>query len=213
MNVEWEDRLRTSLQSVQGSLSARSPAQGGRGASVLVALSRRVDPDIVYIEKGSWLRHHAGQIAFPGGSAEPEDADPVATALREAKEETGLEGVDVLGYLDAAFLSASAFDVTTVVGTWHGDAKLQPMDLGEVVAVHRFAVSDLADPANRVSFTLGRRTGPAFQMGDLFLWGFSALITDGLLRLGGWQRDWDRTQLVEVPERFAARRRGVSGRR
>lgn len=212
MSYAWETQLRANLKGAQGSLSARSPAQGARGASVMVALSRRDDPDVVYIEKGSWLRHHAGQLAFPGGSAEPEDVDAVATALREAEEETGLVGVDVLGYLDAAFLSASAFDVTTVVGTWDGLAELRPKDPDEVVAVHRFAVDDLADPNNRVSFVLGKRTGPAFTMGDLFIWGFSALITDGLLRLGGWHREWDSSRLVEVPERFAARR-GVSGRR
>ena len=64
-------------------------------------------------------RHHSGEVSFPGGKAEPDDADASATALREAAEEVGLDadaaGVRVVGLLDRFWIPVSDFDVTPVV--------------------------------------------------------------------------------------------------
>ena len=63
--------------------------------------------------------HHSGEVSFPGGKSEPEDADPAATALREANEEVALDpdaaGVRVVGLLDRMWIPVSDFDVTPVV--------------------------------------------------------------------------------------------------
>jgi 8-oxo-dGTP pyrophosphatase MutT (NUDIX family) len=64
-------------------------------------------------------RHHSGEVSFPGGKAEPDDADAVATALRESNEEVGLDpdaaGVRVVGLLDTLWIPVSDFAVTPVV--------------------------------------------------------------------------------------------------
>lgn len=208
----FPDRFRTLAASLAveehiSAISRRSPARGGRGASVLVMISDQGSPDITYIERAPTMRKHAGQLAFPGGSIDPGDSGPVAAALREANEEIGLDPaeVHVLGLLRAAFLPASSYDVATVVGLWNGRAPIGAADPAEVADVYRFAIADLADPANRYTFRFAGHRGPAFVMGDLFLWGFSAWLTDAVLRLGGWFQDWDTSRERDVPERFSRR--------
>src|SRR5687767_5334433 len=67
------------------------PPQGGRLSAVLVLFGEgEYGPDVLITERAADLRSHAGQAAFPGGSIDPEDDGPIATALREAAEETGL---------------------------------------------------------------------------------------------------------------------------
>lgn len=90
-----------------------------------------------------------------------------------------------------------------MVGTWSGDDPLVLASPLEVAAIHRWSVSDLADPVNRVTSRHPQgHMGPAWQFGDAFLWGFTAYLTDALLRLGGWWRPWDTNRVVEVPNRF-----------
>ena len=90
-----------------------------RPAAVLVALiDRAAGPHVLLTRRTEALRHHAGQISFPGGSIDPGDADPVAAALREASEEVGLgSGLSQpLGYLDP-FVTITGFHVFPVVAT------------------------------------------------------------------------------------------------
>ena len=83
---------------------------GGRPGAVLVLFGEDPDagPDILLIERAHDMRSHAGQPAFPGGAVDDDDSGPVAAALREAVEETGLDpaGVDVLAELPAALAAA-----------------------------------------------------------------------------------------------------------
>ena len=207
------DGLRRALAdpAVDAVLPPRWRAGGrGRPSAVLLLLSDAPDPSLVFTERAGGLRDHAGQISFPGGRAECGDAGAVATALRETTEEIGLaaDEVHVLGTMPAVDLSATGFDVVPVVGWWHPDAVLAPGDPREVAGVHAWPVSALADPARRVSARhAGRTTGPAWRFGELFVWGFTALLTDLLLRLGGWERPWDAGRVMEVPERFRSDRR------
>lgn len=183
-------------------------------AAVLALLSQGPDPDLLFTERASGLRKHAGQLSFPGGRRDPGDADAVATALRETREEIGLssEEITVLGTMPNTPLPVTAFDVVPVIGTWSGEHDLKVVSPREVAAIHRWRIADLADPANRVTAVhRSGRTGPAWMFGELFLWGFTALLTDALLILGGWAQPWDTTRTVPVPDRFAGDRGPVPG--
>ncbi len=97
------------------------PTASARSAAVLVLVFAAADGGarIVLTERRSYDGHHSGEVSLPGGKAEPGDADPAATALREAGEEVGLDpvaaGVRVLGRLDEVFVPVSDFRITPIV--------------------------------------------------------------------------------------------------
>lgn len=182
---------------------ARPPAVGGRRSAVLVLFGDGPGgPDLLYIQRNEGLRRHAGQPAFPGGKIEEDDNGPVGAALREAAEETGLEpaGVEVLTTLPELFIVRSQFRVVPVLAWWRTPSAVRPADIGEVAAVERISLADLADPGNRLMLRFpGGRSGPAFRMGGMLIWGFTALLTDQLLALGGFERPWDVNEIRELP--------------
>jgi 8-oxo-dGTP pyrophosphatase MutT (NUDIX family) len=181
----------------------RPPAAGGRRSAVLVLFGDGPGgPDLLYIQRNEGLRRHAGQPAFPGGKIEDFDAGPVGAALREAAEETDLDpaGVEVLATLPELFILRSQFRVVPVLAWWRTPCAVRPADLGEIAAVERIRVADLADPANRLMLRYpGGRSGPAFRLGEMLIWGFTALVTDRLLALGGFERPWDTNEIRELP--------------
>lgn len=198
--------LSSDPEEIQRRVTHRRPTrEGSRRASVLVMIGTE-DFDITFTERAHTMRKHPGQISFPGGSLEPGEG-AVEAALREAWEEIGLapSRAQVMGRLPAAHVRASAFDVAAIVAAWDGEADnaVVPVDAAEVAAVHRYRIEDLADPSNRVTAVLPQGySGPAFTMGEIFIWGFTAHLTDILLDLGGWSREWDSTREVPVPRRF-----------
>lgn len=161
-------------------------------------------PDVLLLERAHTLRSHAGQVAFPGGALDPDDAGPEAAALREAEEETGLEpaGVTVVGRLPDLYIPPSDYLVTPVVGWWRRPTPVRAVDLAEVASVHRVPVGDLVDPERRFTVRLpnGYR-GPAFWLGELVVWGFTGGLLDQLFTLAGWARPWDHTRVEELPPR------------
>ena len=163
------------------------------------------NPEILFVERPTTMRTHAAQIAFPGGAADPGDADLAATALREANEETGVDpsGIDILGQLPPAHVDVSGFDVTGVVGWWARPSPVGAVDAWEVASVLVVPVARLVDPVNRarVRHPSGY-TGPAFQIDGHLIWGLTAHLLDGVLELAGWQRPWDLERLVEIPARY-----------
>lgn len=206
------ERLRSALGGPEGAARvADRAARGGRPAAVLIALADQPSgAGVVLVEKDTRLRTHAGQIAFPGGAIEPTDSSAVAGALREAEEEVGLAAaeVEVLGVLPPAYVRASDFAVTAVVGHWRAPRPLAPVDVTEIAAAHTVALDVLLDPANRVTWTHPAGfTGPGFVVGDLFVWGFTAYLLDGLFDLAGWTVPWDVERTAEIPERFRLGRR------
>ncbi len=192
-----------------------TPPANGRRSAVLMLFGEGPDgPDLLLIERSAHLRSHAGQPAFPGGAIDPDDAGPVEAALREAQEETGLDpaGVEVLRSLPALWIPPSGFVVTPVLGWWRVPSEVTPGETGEVAAVARVPVTELADPANRfvVKHPSGM-LGPAFDVRDMLVWGFTAGLVDRLLALGGWEREWDRARVRDLPPdmlRLARRQRG-----
>jgi 8-oxo-dGTP pyrophosphatase MutT (NUDIX family) len=191
------------------------PAEGGRHSAVLILFGEGPDgPDLLFIERAATLRSHAGQPAFPGGAQDDTDASPIAAALREAQEEVGLDpaGVDVLGTLPDLWLPPSGFVVTPVLGWWREPHEVGVVDVAEVAAVVRVPLSELVDPANRVSVAHPSGwVGPAFAVRDLLIWGFTAGLTDRILALAGWEQPWDRTRTRQLdPEAVALSLRTAS---
>jgi 8-oxo-dGTP pyrophosphatase MutT (NUDIX family) len=162
------------------------------------------EPDLLLIQRSDDLRLHAGQPAFPGGAIDQDDGGPVAAALREAAEETGLDpkGVEVVGVLPELFIPRTMFRVVPVLAWWRRPSAVAPVDAGEVAAVERIKVTELADPAVRVMVRApGGHASPAFRVRGMLIWGFTALLIDRLLALGGWEVPWDRSVVVDMPTR------------
>lgn len=184
------------------------PAQGGRESAVLMLFGEgSAGPDVLLIERSSDLRSHAGQPAFPGGALDPTDEGPVAAALREAVEETGLDpaGVTVVTTLPALWLPPSGFVVHPVLAWWAEPSAVSAVDPAEVAAVIRAPLRDLTDPANR--FRVRHPSGwygPAFAVGELMVWGFTAGLLDRLLALGGFERPWDPSRERLLPAEAVA---------
>ncbi len=169
------------------------------------AVSR--DLDVLLLARATTLRSHPGQVAFPGGRVDAGDPSPVAAALREAVEETGLDpgGVEVLGTLGDVSLAFSRHQVTPVLAWWRRPSPVGVVDVAESSDVFRAPVADLLDPAHRGVTVLRRGgevfRGPAFVVGRHLVWGFTALLLDALFDQLGWTVPWDREREVplEVP--------------
>ena len=183
---------------------AQPPAQGGRASAVLVLFApgpQKNNPDLLFIQRSADLRLHAGQPAFPGGAIDAADDGPVAAALREAKEEVGVDpdGVDVVGTLPELFIPRTGFRVVPVLAWWREPCAVAPVDPAEVAAVERISVSELAAPETRVTVRgPGGYLGPAFRVKGMLIWGFTAVLVDRLLALAGWERPWDTAKVIDL---------------
>jgi 8-oxo-dGTP pyrophosphatase MutT (NUDIX family) len=149
-------------------------------AAVLVLLEDgAVGPEVVLLQRSDTLRHHPGEIAFPGGSREPTDRDPTATALPEATEEVGLDprGVDPLLTLPRLLIPASGFDVTAAIAHWRHPASIHPVHPEKTRRVLTIALSELDNRARWHTFRIRGWTGPATYLDVATrLWGYTAAI-------------------------------------
>lgn len=174
-----------------------------RPASVLVLFGTgEQGPQVLLLERASDLRSHPGQVAFPGGAQDDADIDEVATALREAAEETGLDpsGVTVIGVLPPVWLPPSNYSVTPVVAWWRRPTPVRVVDPAETAGVAQVPLTELLDPAQRASVRHPSGfVGPAFVVGDILVWGFTAGLLSRLFALAGWEIPWDREALLDLP--------------
>ncbi len=173
----WQPEVRAEIR-----FSDRTPMH----ASVLVPIIMRERPSILLTERTKHLSTHSGQIAFPGGKADADDIDAVATALREAKEEVGLdpEFVQVLGTLPH-YVTGSAFVITPVVALVQTGFSLS-RNTNEVADIFEVPLEFLMNPTHhrrhvletqglrREWFSMPYQDGPI----ERYIWGATA----GMLR-------------------------------
>jgi 8-oxo-dGTP pyrophosphatase MutT (NUDIX family) len=151
----------------------------GRPAAVLVPIVWRDSELAVLLTlRTDHLPSHGGQICFPGGKIEASDSGPLAAALREAEEETGLDPrlVEPLGYLDV-YRTRTGFRIVPVVGLVDPVAEFSPAE-GEVADVFEVPLRFLMDPVNhlqeaRVWRGVERRFY-AMPYGERYIWGATA---------------------------------------
>lgn len=215
---EWLRRLAEAARGVNATDLSRflPPEEGGRESAVLILFGDGPDgPDVLVIQRAAEMRSHPGQPAFPGGACDADDADAVATAIREAEEETGLdaEGVEIVAILPPLWLPPSGFVVTPVLAWWRDPSAVHAADPNEVASVARVPIAELADPANRyrVKHPSGIQ-GPAFDVDGMLIWGFTGGLLDRLIQLGGWEQPWDSERFVDIPPPYGSGR-PVSTRR
>jgi 8-oxo-dGTP pyrophosphatase MutT (NUDIX family) len=162
---------------------------GRVAAAVLVPLflDAAGAPSVVLTRRRADLRRHAGEIAFPGGRADPEDAHPMATALREAEEEIGLapSAVEILGALQPTPTIATDFAVYPFVGLIEPGTAWRPAE-AEVAEVLELSLQELRDgfarrPIERRGVTFLADT---FVVGGHVVWGATArMLADLFSRL------------------------------
>ncbi|MGH7409019.1 MAG: NUDIX hydrolase [Candidatus Methylomirabilales bacterium] len=162
---------------------------GLRPAAVLVPLTAGpAGPGVVLVRRSAALPLHGGQIAFPGGTWEPTDADLLATALREAEEEIGLRraDVEVVGALSDTVTATSRFCIRPFVA-WIPPGTVFAPDPAEVEAILPVPLALLQEPANFREERWERegRTFPVYfyQAGTEVIWGATARILRELLGL------------------------------
>lgn len=158
-----------------------------RRAAVLIPIikgskeqGREKESQIVLTLRTEHLRNHAGQVSLPGGTADPEDADIISTALREAEEETRLprSAVQVIGTLPD-LLMPSAYHITPVVGLIDQAVELHP-EPGEVAEIFMVPCSMLLNPDNyqtaSMQFQNRERRFLELHFDRFRIWGATAAI-------------------------------------
>jgi 8-oxo-dGTP pyrophosphatase MutT (NUDIX family) len=160
----------------------RAGVKAERPAAVLVPIIDRSEPTVLLTLRTAELASHAGQVAFPGGKIDLADESPVAAAMREAREETGLAPtlIEPIGYLDL-YLTFSGFRILPTVARVKPDFTLVP-NPKEVTEVFEVPLKFLMTPANHERKTRDwngfARDYYAIRYQNRYIWG----ITAGILR-------------------------------
>ncbi len=191
------------LDAIVGSFSrdSSSPLSGEAQAAVLIAVTEP-QGDLIMIKRAAHLRHHAGEMAFPGGRVESTDRDLIHTALREAWEETALAPgqVRVLGLM-APNSSRFGVPVQPVVGLIPADVSLVP-NPDELDAIHRIPFGFFCETTpsliHEVKYGGQRWLMPGFRWDDEIVWGLSARFISRLVeKVSGHKVIWPEPRLLD----------------
>jgi len=156
------------------------PARELAQAAVLLPVIARHEASILFTRRTPHLSRHAGQVSFPGGRAHQGDSSLVETALRETREETGIEPafVTVAGFLDP-YETGTGYAILPVVGLLSEGFALVP-DANEVAEIFEVPLAFLLDPRNRErharEWNGRRREFYAFTYGRHYIWGATAAM-------------------------------------
>ena len=206
------------LAAVTAANAAATLTRQKRDAAVLVLFSGPEDSatgglpddaDLLVTVRASTLRHHAGQAAFPGGAADPGDDGPVFTALREAREETGIDTARLrpLATLERMFIPPSGFHVVPVLAYSPDPGPVGVVDPGETAIVARVPVRAFINPDNRLMVyrqqNTSRFAGPAFLLNQMLVWGFTGQVISAMLDVAGWAKPWNTSDLRELDAAMA----------
>jgi 8-oxo-dGTP pyrophosphatase MutT (NUDIX family) len=159
-------------------------------AAVLVAITDQDVPGVILTQRPDTMRKHPGQVAFPGGRMDPEDADVIAAALREAHEEVALspDQVTIIGTTDT-YRTITDYEITPVIGVVPPNLLLHPQE-AEVAAIFEVPLHFLLDPANHqkvdVDWNGGRRHYIEILWEDRRIWGATAAMIVNLSRRLQW---------------------------
>jgi 8-oxo-dGTP pyrophosphatase MutT (NUDIX family) len=207
------------LAMVTAAKATASLRKDGRDAAVLVLFSGPPsdqpnsdlpeDVDLLLTVRASTLRHHAGQAAFPGGASDPGDHGPVDTALREAREETGIDvdRLHPLATMERTFIAPSGFHVVPVLAYSADPGPIAVVDQAETAIVARVPLRAFINPANRLMVyrdSLTRRFAwPAFLLNEMLVWGFTGQVISAMLDVAGWAKPWDTGDIRELDDAMA----------
>lgn len=157
-----------------------------RAAAVLIPITDRAEPGVILTQRPTWLRSHAGQVAFPGGKVDDSDENSIFAALREAEEELNIPParVEVIGVADT-YYSGSGYSIAPVIGIIPPDLELQP-NPQEVEDWFEVPLAFLLDPANSIkkeaNWNGQQRSYYDMQWGERRIWGVTAGIIANLVR-------------------------------
>ncbi len=168
------------------------------------------DADLLVTVRASTLRHHAGQAAFPGGATDPGDAGPVSTALREAREETGID-------------TTRLHPLATLERDVHRAVRLPRRPGARLLAGSRPGGRRRRDPKPRswrgyrcarssirrtgswctARHSADRFAGPAFLLNEMLVWGFTGQVISAMLDVAGWAQPWNTEDVRELDDAMA----------
>ncbi len=150
------------------------------GAAVLLPIVMRREPSILFTQRTETLARHSGQVSFPGGRTDATDLSPLETALRETREETGIDPafVSIAGYLPR-YRTGTGYDISPVVGVLSDGFTLTP-NPDEVAEAFETPLAFFLDPANRRLETrvwgTRERSFYVFRPEGRTIWGATAAI-------------------------------------
>jgi len=156
-------------------------------AAVLMPITRGESPELVLTLRASGLSTHGGEVAFPGGRRDPEDANLMQTALREAEEEVGLAPgiVEVVGPL-SSLISVHGIHVTPYVGIVPDYVEYRPND-AEIASVFsvplEFFCQDPREVTHRIDYQGSAWYIPSYRYGEYQIWGLTAIMIVELVNL------------------------------